>query len=97
MPDTPDHDVLQELKGRVTTIEGKINGLVPEQCIITREAIKGIQKDITGFRGSIARLGWILVVAVVGIFANLISNNIRWDHMSSAEARQITQIRTGGK
>lgn len=75
MPDfQADHDHLITLDGRITNVEKRINGHVPERCIRTDEMLQQIVKDIECIKGGVTWL-WRAVgsALIVGIIAEILS------------------------
>jgi len=91
MPEPNDHDLIRDTAGRIDTLENKIKGFVPEQCIETRTTLKNIETKQKEMSDNISKLIWAVVLAIIGIGANLIANNIRWDKPGSGQAQAISQ------
>ena len=69
-----DHDHLITLDGRVTNIEKRINGHVPERCIRTDEMLQQIMDDIKEIKDSNKWIWRTIAGAVVaGIIAEIIT------------------------
>jgi len=82
-----EHDMLRDNTSKIATLEAKINGIVPEQCITTKTTLVAIEKNQEKMSSNISKLLWAVVLAAIGVFTNLIANNIRWDQPSQVPSQ----------
>jgi hypothetical protein len=89
-----EHDMLKENANKIAAIEKKIDGIVPEQCLWDRFTLTTIKENQDKFSKNLNKMMWVLIVAAIGVFANIVSNHIRWDIPTSIVGNGSAQATT---
>ena len=90
MPDQNDHDLIRDTAGRIGTLENKIKGFVPEQCIETRTNLINMNKNLESINANLKTV-W---VAILGMILTIVATtyiNSQKPNVNAGAAQAMTR------
>jgi len=90
MPPETDHDLIRDTVGRVGTLEDKIKGFVPDQCIETRTNLVNISKNLESINANLKTV-WVAILGMILTIVETTYINSQKPVVNAGAAQAITQ------